>query len=125
MTKPAPAGDPAFLQRQRKVLVKMRKELLALNTTKTATERVAKSDEVRDIEDDARQMAQSEIEGALGAVETQRLNGIDRALAKIEEGTYGFSDLSSDPIPKARLEAMPDALLTIDEEEAREKALRQ
>ena len=51
----------------------------------------------------------------------QRLRRIERALAKIDEGTYGLSDESGDPIPKARLEASPEALLTIAEEEARER----
>jgi DnaK suppressor protein len=46
---------------------------------------------------------------------------IERALAKIDEGTYGRSDLSGDPIPKARLDAVPEAVLTIQEEEARER----
>jgi DnaK suppressor protein len=45
---------------------------------------------------------------------------IDRALQKIEDGTYGFSDLSGDPIPTERLEAVPDAIYTVAEQEARE-----
>jgi DnaK suppressor protein len=60
----------------------------------------------------------------LGAVEEQRLRAIERALAKIDEGTYRLSDLSGDPIPKTRLEAMPEAVLTIQEEEARERRQR-
>ena len=57
-------------------------------------------------------------------MEEQRLRAIERALAKIDEGTYRLSDLSGDPIPKARLEAMPEAVLTIQEEEARERRQR-
>ena len=57
-------------------------------------------------------------------VEVQRLRSIERALAKIDECTYGLSDLSGDPIPRARLEAIPEAVLTIQEEEAREKQRR-
>ena len=41
---------------------------------------------------------------------------IERALAKIEDGTYGFSDSSGKPIPRARLEAMPEAINTADED---------
>jgi hypothetical protein len=65
-------------------------------------------------------MAQSEVDEGIDAVEEQRLRAIDRALAKIDEGTYGLSDVSGDPIPRARLEAMPEAVLTVQEEEARE-----
>ena len=41
---------------------------------------------------------------------------IDRALSKLEEGTYGFSDVSGLPIPLARLQAFPQAVRTTDEE---------
>jgi len=40
----------------------------------------------------------------------QRLERVDRALRKIEEGTYGLSDISGQPIPRERLEAIPEAL---------------
>jgi DnaK suppressor protein len=43
-------------------------------------------------------------------------NSIDRALAKIDEGTYGFSDESGLPIPLARLAAYPQAIRTVSEE---------
>jgi DnaK suppressor protein len=43
---------------------------------------------------------------------------IDRALAKIEEGTYGLSDIDGAPMPEARLEVVPYAVTTIDQEEA-------
>ena len=46
---------------------------------------------------------------------------IDRALAKIEAGTYGVSELSGRPIPIERLRAVPWARLTADEEERRER----
>ena len=55
-------------------------------------------------------MAQSEVDEAVDVVEEQRLRAVERALAKIEEGTYGLSDVSGDPIPKARLEAIPEAV---------------
>jgi DnaK suppressor protein len=48
-----------------------------------------------------------------------RLDAIDRALARIEAGTYGKSVLSGKPIPAERLEADPAAELTIEEARAR------
>ena len=45
----------------------------------------------------------------------QRLAALDRAMERIEEGTYGRSVRSGAPIPDARLEADPAADLTIDE----------
>ena len=42
---------------------------------------------------------------------------VNRALAKIEEGTYGLSDIDGTPIPEARLEALPYANLTVEQAE--------
>jgi DnaK suppressor protein len=51
----------------------------------------------------------------------ERLDSIDRALARIEAGTYGKSVLSGKPIPDERLEADPAAELTIEEARAAER----
>lgn len=124
MSKHDSAGAPAFLEQQRKRLAAMRDALLKASAANAARDRAPRMDEAREIEEDAQQMAQGEVDDALDAVEAQRLRAIDRALAKIDEGTYGMSDVSGDPIPRARLEAMPEAVLTIQEEEAREEAQR-
>ncbi len=46
---------------------------------------------------------------------------MDRALKKIEEGTYGSSDVSGHLIPRERLEAVPEAICTLAEEKAQEE----
>lgn len=40
---------------------------------------------------------------------------IDKALARIAEGTYGVSEVSGKPIPIERLEALPYATTLVDE----------
>ena len=45
------------------------------------------------------------------------LSRIERALTKMEEGTYGLSDRSGKPIPKERLEAVPYATLRVEEQD--------
>lgn len=42
---------------------------------------------------------------------------IERALAKMDEGTYGLSDVDGTPIPLERLQALPYALATVEQEE--------
>ena len=37
----------------------------------------------------------------------------ERALAKMDEGTYGVCDACGQPIPRGRLEAMPDSTLCV------------
>jgi DnaK suppressor protein len=45
----------------------------------------------------------------------RRLEAVERAEKRREEGTYGLSVRSGDPIPDGRLEAHPTAELTVDE----------
>ena len=42
---------------------------------------------------------------------------ITRAMEKIEDGTYGLSDVDGAPIPLERLEALPYALTTVGQED--------
>ena len=51
------------------------------------------------------------------------LRQIDRALEKIEDGTYGVCDLSGEEIPLKRLEAIPYATMTVRAQEKFEKGL--
>lgn len=46
----------------------------------------------------------------------RNLEAIDRAEQRIEEGTYGTSVISGEPIPDERLEALPWADRLVDEE---------
>lgn len=52
------------------------------------------------------------------------LRQIDRALEKIEEGTYGVCDVSGEDIPIKRLEAVPYATMTVKAQEKFEKGFR-
>jgi RNA polymerase-binding protein DksA len=53
--------------------------------------------------------AESELDG-------DTLEKIDRALRRIQEGTYGISEASGKPIPLDRLEAVPWATTLVDEQ---------
>jgi DnaK suppressor protein len=50
-----------------------------------------------------------------------RLAAIDRALKRIDDGTYGRSVRSGKPIPDERLEADPAAELTVEEARQEER----
>jgi len=55
--------------------------------------------------------------------ETGVLRQIDRALAKIEDRTYGVCDISGEEIPLRRLEAIPYATMTVSSQDKLEKGL--
>ena len=68
---------------------------------------------------DTADMATGETEVAMSLsradVDHQRLAQVKRALRKLEEGTYGLSDITQEPIPRERLEAIPWATANVDE----------
>ncbi len=51
------------------------------------------------------------------------LKQIDRALQKIDDGTYGVCDITGEDIPLPRLEAIPYATMTVKAQEKLEKGL--
>lgn len=51
------------------------------------------------------------------------LRQIERAIEKLDEGTYGVCDISGEPIPLPRLEAIPYATMTVKSQEQLEKGL--
>jgi RNA polymerase-binding transcription factor DksA len=52
---------------------------------------------------------------ALSAQARQTIADIDAALARLEKGTYGYSEASGRPIPRERLEAIPWATVLVEE----------
>ena len=58
---------------------------------------------------------EEELLGVAGQEDTL-LSEIDRALAKMDKGTYGVSEQSGRPIPLERLRAEPTARFTAEEE---------
>lgn len=115
--------DAAFIEKQRQSLMKLRAELSSAVRDEQAEEAAVNEESVgpREYEDDAQKLATLELDGALRVRDLERLGRIDRALKKIEEGTYGFSDTSGQPIPRQRLEVVPESVNTLAEEEALEK----
>ncbi|OAJ57374.1 conjugal transfer protein TraR [Paraburkholderia ginsengiterrae] len=112
-----------FIAQQRKRLETMRQQLLGAEEDTIADRRADEEQhggEAEEFEDDAQGMTQEEVNQSLRNVNDQRISDIERALRKIAEGTYGLSDASGEPIPKARLEAVPEAILTVAEQESRE-----
>jgi len=68
---------------------------------------------------DAADVAEEQVERATRNTLTEgdraQLAQVNRALLKLAEGSYGLSDLTGDPIPIARLEALPWATTTTDD----------
>lgn len=74
------------------------------------------SDEPEDTGDQAAELEQTDTDNALRADLQRTLEAIERAEERLEDGTYGVSVVSGEPIPDGRLEAIPWADRLVDEE---------
>ena len=116
------ALTPQFVAAQKKKLEALKAELLgAENAARSEMDdRQEGGAEAVEYEDAAQAMERKEVLQSKHEVDRPRLANVERALKKIELGTYGLSDQSGKPIPKARLEASPEAVLTVEEAAAKE-----
>ena len=69
----------------------------------------------------AADLYQDELDEGFGTDLREQLAAVQRAEQRLAAGTYGRSVLSGKPIPDERLEAIPTAELTADEERARSR----
>ena len=118
MHRKTPRFDPVFLETKRRQLLELRGQLQKTANTGEAEEAEINdqsASQAREYEDDAQKLAMLEVDGAAVRRNMQRLTQVERALQKIEDGTYGLSDTSGEPIPRERLEAMPEAIHTVSE----------
>lgn len=117
--------DPKFIETKRLELTSLRDALRKLAGATELEEDGVKdssSAQPREFEDDAQKLDTLEKEGVLVNRTVERLARVERALAKIDTGTYGFSDVSGERIPKERLNAVPEAVNTLREQEDSERA---
>ena len=71
--------------------------------------------------DTASDLYQDELDEGLEDDLREQLAAVERAEQRLADGTYGRSVLSGEPIPDGRLEALPAAEYTADEERDRER----
>jgi DnaK suppressor protein len=124
MTAKSSRFTQEFLERKRRQLSTLREQLgRASDADRTDQAEVlgASLEQAREYEDDAQKLAMFETDDNLISRDEERLARVERALRKLDEGTYGFSDASGKPIPDARLEATPEAINTLEEQAVAER----
>ena len=111
--------------RARSLLIAERDEV---QRTLNRTEAAGQDDRVAEVESEAEDNADAALalteegeDDALAESLHDRLDAIARALQRLDNGTYGMSVRSGEPIPDERLEADPAAELTIEEARAAER----
>jgi DnaK suppressor protein len=104
-------------ERARALLVAERAEVQQLlsDTTQAGEEDREAEADTQYASDAAQPLTAEGMDDAVAESLRDRLAALDRALKRLDEGTYGFSVRSGEPIPDERLEADPAAELTVAE----------
>jgi len=114
-----------FKKAMKEKLLKIKEQIL--------TQLVSESDEFQEIVDDMEQKDLADIAAdgidrrileVLGSQEIKRLQLVDSALARIENGHYGVCMSCGNKIPQERLQAIPYAILCINCKSSEERRNR-
>jgi DnaK suppressor protein len=120
--------DQEFIERQKQRLQDLKAELERVRDGLQEDERYRGEEEQDFTEHDSGDMSQSlftrEVDATVERQVERRLEHVERALQKIEEGTYGLSDDSGEPIPRGRLDAVPEAIRTVEEQQRSRESYR-
>ncbi len=122
------ALDQEFVESQKQRLIDLRDELTRLRDglEEDQVELEGGGDDFS--ETDSGDMSQSifdrELDASVGEGIERRLGEVDRALQKIEEGTYGVCEDTGEEIPRGRLEAVPEAIRTVEAQQRFERERR-
>ncbi|TMA37673.1 MAG: TraR/DksA family transcriptional regulator [Deltaproteobacteria bacterium] len=114
----------AFLKKARETLQEMRTQLLRNVQAELHEGREQSKDEGMDTYDLASDARDREINFILTDREREKLQAIDEALARVEEGSYGVCESCESDIAEGRLEALPFTRLCINCQAEREREAR-
>lgn len=107
------------LERARSLLeaeqARLRQSLAEVGTAQVEDRQA--EEETSDPADSAQSLEAQGIDDAVAADLRDRLAAVERALGRVEDGTYGRSVRSGTAIPDERLEVDPAAELTVEEAE--------
>jgi DnaK suppressor protein len=109
----------------KKILEELRGQLL--HTLQSSTQEVKTPDEATGYSQHQADEGTDDFDRTISLEVTSKeyhlLRQIERALEKVDEGTYGVCDLTGTDIPIKRLEAIPYATMTVQAQEKLEKGL--
>ena len=120
--------DKEFVEKQRERLLQLRGELVRMIEGLEEDQRYRAEEEEDFTQHDSGDRSQSlftrEMDATVGQTLERRLQNVERALQKIEEGTYGTCEDTGEPIPRGRLEAVPEAIYTVEAQQRHERERR-
>ena len=118
-----PYMNPMQLEYFRQKLLSQRNELLR-ESSETLQSLQQESLQQPDLTDRASMESDRALELRTRDRERKLINKIDMALQRIQDGSYGYCDETSEPIGLRRLEARPVATLSVEAQERHERMER-
>jgi DnaK suppressor protein len=112
--------EPPIDQAHARELLQRERERIEAQLADLERLRRSELDEIEtatDPSDDAELIEETAVDDALARRLRAQLEAVERAEKRLEDGTYGFSAESGEPIPRERLEAIPWAERTTEEQE--------
>jgi DnaK suppressor protein len=114
----------AFLKKSRETLEEMRAQLLRNVQQDLSEVRDASKDEGMDTYDLASDARDKEINLILGDRDREKVQAIDEALGRVDDGSYGICESCESDIAEARLQALPFTRLCVNCQAERERELK-
>ncbi|TCJ13939.1 TraR/DksA family transcriptional regulator [Rubrobacter taiwanensis] len=119
--------DRRFVERQRQRLLQLKEELERIQSGVEEDQRERREEgdfTQHDRGDQSQYLFSRSMDATLGEQVDRRLEEVNRALQKIEEGSYGVCDDTGERIPRGRLEAVPEAVRTLEAQQRYERERR-
>lgn len=120
-----PSDDEPFMNARQKEYFRRKLEQWKTDIAEESKATIAALQEENNNHPDLTDRASSESERSLELRTRDRqrklVAKIDAALRRIEEGTYGYCEVTGEPIGLKRLDARPVATLSIEAQEAHER----
>ena len=114
----------AFLKKARDTLEEMRAQLLHSVQQDLNEIRDASKDEGMDTYDLASDARDKEINLILGDRDREKVQAIDEALGRVNDGSYGICESCEGEIAEARLQALPFTRLCVNCQADREREMK-
>ena len=117
-----PPLSPEQLAELRRALLQERRRIVALYDRDLQVGSELRDEASNDFADQAAVETVRTLAFTFSEAERERLREIEQALERMDNGTYGLSEVSGKPIPLERLRAVPWARARAEEQESLERS---
>ncbi len=120
-----PSDDEPFMNDRQKIYFRRKledwRDSILDESRETLEHLQSETDNIPDLADRASAETDRALELRTRDRQRKLISKIDSALRRLEDGSYGYCEVTGDPISLRRLEARPTATLSLEAQEAHER----